>query len=109
MGLQAKDSRQFMDDVTVAAYGLRFKKMERWFPCASSVCPDSCEATDVSELDEETCPWCNGTGGNWQFVITKKNNESCFLNVHWYSEILLYSILLFEVTGKKDILICFHS
>ncbi len=29
----------------------------------------------MSELDEETCAWCNGTGGNWQFVITMKNNE----------------------------------
>lgn len=29
----------------------------------------------MSELDEETCPWCNGVSGKWEFMITKKNSE----------------------------------
>jgi len=29
----------------------------------------------MSELEEETCPWCHGNGGRWEFHVTKKNSE----------------------------------
>ena len=28
--------------------------------------------------EEMTCPYCNGTGGTWEFIIVKRNKKDVF-------------------------------